>query len=282
MCMLVRVTFGEKYGECEDKIMTVKRAVKQLRQSKAFKQVLEYTLACGNYLNGASNKGQAWGFKIDSLNKLKDTKTADNSSTMLHYIAARLEEKTAGQVAPALLLGQEVPDLEGATRCIWKDETSELSQLKASLKQVQTQVKLDKITEFTETMGLFQSAASIKVDALAAVHAETQVAIAELKAWYGEDTKTEPEDVFGILHNFAITSKRPTSTTRRRSKRRTSRRRWRRPRRRAARARARRSARTSSTVSPTARACRVTRGGSSALPSPVRAPSPSPRRSEKV
>merc|ERR1740133_99156 len=54
-------------------------------------------------------------------------------------------------------------------------------------------------------MGLFQSAASIKVDALAAVHAETQVAIAELKAWYGEDTKTEPEDVFGILHNFAIT-----------------------------------------------------------------------------
>ena len=37
-CMLVRVTFGEKYGECEEKIQTVQRAVKQLRQSKAFKQ----------------------------------------------------------------------------------------------------------------------------------------------------------------------------------------------------------------------------------------------------
>ena len=32
------------------------------------------------------------------------------------------------------------------TLCIWKDETGELAQLKASLKQVQTQVKLDTIT----------------------------------------------------------------------------------------------------------------------------------------
>ena len=40
----------------------MKRAVKQLRQSKAFKQVLEYALACGNYLNGVSNKGAARGF----------------------------------------------------------------------------------------------------------------------------------------------------------------------------------------------------------------------------
>ena len=76
-----------------------------------------------------------------------------------------------------MLLGQEVPDLEGATRCIWKDETAELAQLKASLKQVQTQVKLDKIAEFTDSMGLFQADASKKVEALAAVHAETQAAI---------------------------------------------------------------------------------------------------------
>ena len=43
--------------------------------------------------------------------------------------------------------------------------------------------------------------ASSKVEALVAVHAETQAAINELKAYYAEDAKTEPEDVFGILHN---------------------------------------------------------------------------------
>ena len=33
------------------------------------------------------------------------------------------------------------------------------------------------------------------------MHAETQAAINELKTYYAEDAKTEPEDVFGILHN---------------------------------------------------------------------------------
>ena len=179
--------------------------VEQVRESKSFKQVLEYALACGNFLNGTTNKGSAWGFKIDSLNKLKDTKTMDNSSTMLHYIAARLEEKAAGKTPPALLLAQEMPDLEGATRCIWKDETGEMGTIKASLKQVQTQVKLDKIEEFTSSMGKFHEMANKKVEGLSKVHEETNEAIVKLKGWFGEDAKTEPEDIFGMLHNFVIT-----------------------------------------------------------------------------
>ena len=37
------------------------------------------------------------------------------------------------------------------------------------------------------------------------MHESTAEAITALKAWYGEDAKTEPEDIFGILHNFVIT-----------------------------------------------------------------------------
>ena len=118
---------------------------------------------------------------------------------MLHYIAARLEEKNPGQVAPALALGQELPDLEGATRCIWKDETAELAQLKASLKQVQTQVKLDKIAEFTDSMGLFQADASKKVEALAAVHAETQAAIPLTRTPNLTPTLTQPQPLTPTL-----------------------------------------------------------------------------------
>ena len=118
---------------------------------------------------------------------------------MLHYIAARLEEKNPGQVAPALALGQELPDLEGATRCIWKDETAELAQLKASLKQVQTQVKLDKIAEFTDSMGLFQADASKKVEALAAVHAETQAAIPPTRTRTPTPTLTQTQTLTPTL-----------------------------------------------------------------------------------
>jgi len=33
-----------------------------LQPQRIWLQVLEYALACGNYLNGVSNKGAAWGF----------------------------------------------------------------------------------------------------------------------------------------------------------------------------------------------------------------------------
>ena len=65
----------------------------QVRSSRALKAVLETTLALGNFLNGSSAKGGAWGFKIDSLNKLIGTKTVDGSSTLLHYLARQLAPK---------------------------------------------------------------------------------------------------------------------------------------------------------------------------------------------
>ena len=39
------------------------------------KKVLQMTLALGNYLNGGTNKGAAWGFTLDTLSKLSGTKT---------------------------------------------------------------------------------------------------------------------------------------------------------------------------------------------------------------
>ena len=57
----------------------------QVRGSKSLKQTIEYALAVGNYLNGGTNKGGAWGFKIESLNKLIGTKTLDNKSTRARW-----------------------------------------------------------------------------------------------------------------------------------------------------------------------------------------------------
>ena len=47
----------------------------------------------GNYLNGTGPKGGAYGFKLEFLTKLADTKTADNKSTLLHYLVASIERK---------------------------------------------------------------------------------------------------------------------------------------------------------------------------------------------
>lgn len=50
-------------------------ASKEVVQSKALRQLLEVVLAFGNYMN-KGQRGNAYGFKLSSLNKIADTKSS--------------------------------------------------------------------------------------------------------------------------------------------------------------------------------------------------------------
>ena len=49
-------------------------------------------MAFGNYMNSA-RRGPAYGFKLQSLDALTDTKTADKKLSLLHYIAETVGAK---------------------------------------------------------------------------------------------------------------------------------------------------------------------------------------------
>lgn len=58
-----------------------------LKSSKEVTSVLGLVLAFGNYMNGGNvARGQADGFELDILPKLKDVKCKDNSTNLLHYL----------------------------------------------------------------------------------------------------------------------------------------------------------------------------------------------------
>ena len=57
-------------------------------------KLLELVLFIGNYLNAGHNKGQSFGFDVDFLPKLRDSKSADNSQTMLHFMANMIENNS--------------------------------------------------------------------------------------------------------------------------------------------------------------------------------------------
>ncbi len=61
-------------------------AIHDIKKCTKLPRLLEIILAVGNYLNGTGPRGGAYGFKLEVLTKLADTKTADNKSTLLHYI----------------------------------------------------------------------------------------------------------------------------------------------------------------------------------------------------
>nr|XP_050865405.1 formin-like protein isoform X1 [Vespula vulgaris] len=73
-------------------IHAVISASSTVKSSKKLRAVLEIILAFGNYLN-SSKRGPAYGFKLQSLDTLLDTKSTDKRMCLLHYIVATIRIK---------------------------------------------------------------------------------------------------------------------------------------------------------------------------------------------
>ena len=81
--------------EVRPKIEAVLCASREVVTSKKLKKMLEVVLAFGNYMN-KGNRGNAYGFKVSSLNKIIDTKSSSaRGYTLLHYLVETLEKKVS-------------------------------------------------------------------------------------------------------------------------------------------------------------------------------------------
>ncbi|XP_042168852.1 protein diaphanous homolog 3-like [Oncorhynchus tshawytscha] len=91
--ILFKLQFDEQVNNLRPDIMAVNAACEEVRKSKGFSRLLELVLLLGNYMNTGSRNAQSYGFDLGSLCKLKDTKSADQKSTLLHFLAAVCEEE---------------------------------------------------------------------------------------------------------------------------------------------------------------------------------------------
>jgi len=85
-CFVFIMEFNAKLRDLSENVEVFSYAVNDIYRCSKLVRVLEIVLAIGNYLNGTGPRGGAYGFKLEVLNKLADTKTADNKSTLLHYL----------------------------------------------------------------------------------------------------------------------------------------------------------------------------------------------------
>lgn len=92
-------------NELIDSISAFESSATGLGSSRKFTAVLQTILALGNHLNGSTPRGQAYGFKINTITKVFDfsyllimsqlgnTKTTDNKLTLLHYLVMVLKDQ---------------------------------------------------------------------------------------------------------------------------------------------------------------------------------------------
>uniref|UniRef100_A0AAQ5ZNK0 Diaphanous-related formin 3 n=1 Tax=Amphiprion ocellaris TaxID=80972 RepID=A0AAQ5ZNK0_AMPOC len=91
--ILFRLQFEEQVNNLRPDILAVNAACDEVRKSRSFGRLLELVLLLGNYMNAGSRNAQSFGFDLSSLCKLKDTKSADQKTTLLHFLAQACEEE---------------------------------------------------------------------------------------------------------------------------------------------------------------------------------------------
>ena len=83
----LRETYQESFNDVDVPLKTLSQGFKQLKTSNQLKELLKLILAIGNFLNGGTNKGGAYGFKFDFFKKILDIRTNKPGFTLLNYIA---------------------------------------------------------------------------------------------------------------------------------------------------------------------------------------------------
>ncbi|XP_073408251.1 formin-1-like [Dendrobates tinctorius] len=86
-CIIFQSVFAEGIGSVHRKIDIVTQICTSLLEVAAVKDIMGLILAFGNYMNGGNRtRGQADGFGLEILPKLKDVKSRDNGVNLVDYV----------------------------------------------------------------------------------------------------------------------------------------------------------------------------------------------------
>ncbi|XP_077438382.1 uncharacterized protein fmn2a [Vanacampus margaritifer] len=217
-CILFQSTFHECITSIVRKMEILQRTCKSLQSGKCVLQVLGLVLAFGNFMNGGNRtRGQADGFTLDILPKLKDVKSCDNSQSLLSYVVAyylRHFDENAGREACAFPL-PEPHDLFQASQMKFEDFEKDLRKLRKDLnacsREMEKVCKLsseDNLQPFKDKMDAFVSQAKTELESQEKQLAETQKTFLELSTSFSVKPKSgekeaSPNTLFGLWHEFS-------------------------------------------------------------------------------
>lgn len=86
-CIIFRNDFEEANAQIQQKIKIIQNLCEFLMENDHLNDLFAIILTLGNFMNGGNRyRGQADGFGLDVLNKLKDVKSKDKKITLLHFI----------------------------------------------------------------------------------------------------------------------------------------------------------------------------------------------------
>ncbi len=70
----------------EKKLILLLDAYNKQMNDNSLKTIFIYALSVGNFLNGNTNRGESYGFKLSEVEKICDIRSFDHKKTLLQYI----------------------------------------------------------------------------------------------------------------------------------------------------------------------------------------------------
>uniref|UniRef100_A0A3Q2XPV9 Dishevelled associated activator of morphogenesis 1b n=1 Tax=Hippocampus comes TaxID=109280 RepID=A0A3Q2XPV9_HIPCM len=191
--------FAERIAEIKPKV-ALAEASKEVLRSRNLRQLLEVVLAFGNYMN-KGQRGNAYGFKVSSLNKIADTKSSIDNVNLLHYLITILEKK----YPQVLKFHGDLPSVPEAAKVMTELE-KDVGNLRGGLKSELAYQK----TRAQEPGDKFVSAVSQFITVAGFGFSDVEDSLTEAKdlfvkavRHFGEDAgKMQPDEFFGIFDQF--------------------------------------------------------------------------------
>ncbi|XP_073683001.1 disheveled-associated activator of morphogenesis 1 isoform X1 [Garra rufa] len=197
--------FTERIAEIKPKVEALSKASKEVLQSKNLRQLLEVVLAFGNYMN-KGQRGNAYGFKVSSLNKIGDTKSSiEKNVTLLHYLITVLEQK----YPKVSLIHEDLNNVPEAAKVNMTELEKDINSLRTGLKSVETELEYQKGQpqingdKFVSVVSQFITVAGFSFSEVEDSLQDAKDLFDKSVKHFGEDaTRMQPDEFFGIFDQF--------------------------------------------------------------------------------
>lgn len=192
--------FDELMRTVVPQVDAVLRAATSIVNSAKLKKLFKIILIYGNYMN-SSRRGLAYGFKLESLSKLEDTRTTDRRQTFLAYIVDVVHKKF-----PGIKDFAEELFLDGATTVSMQTLAADVQGLRKGLDLTKSErdKQPDNFIIFT-----FYNAAFRKVQRVTERYRKVEEVYAQVCTLFGENPRVvEPSDFFKTFIDFIANFKK--------------------------------------------------------------------------
>ncbi|XP_067900199.1 protein diaphanous homolog 1-like [Heterodontus francisci] len=202
--ILFLLQFEEQVNNLKPDIVSVKAACEEVRSSENFSKLMEIILLVGNFMNAGSRNAGAFGFSVSFLCKLKDTKSADQKMTLMHFLAEMCEE----QYPEIIHFTEELNHVEKASRISAEMLQKNLEQMEKQIVSLEKDIdnfpqSNDDQDKFVEKMTSFVQDARAQFEKLSGMHKTMEEDFEDLGQYFVFDTKKiSVEEFFGDLSNF--------------------------------------------------------------------------------